>query len=557
MLRKLLSVALAMLLFPAVIMAQSGSVTGTVIDQSTGETLPGTNVVLQELQRGSATDTDGNYTIDNVPNGSYTLVATFVGYKKYQTTVQVSGATTVDISLKPDYFGLEEVVVTGVGQGTQTTKLGFSVGKIDEKQLQEVPATDPGNALRGKVAGVTVVQASGDPSAGPDIRLRGSTAISTAADQDPLIIVDGVITDGNLRDINMEDVKSIEVVKGAAAASMYGSLAGNGVIQIITKRNADKAGEPQFTIRSEYGFSDLTKEYPLATKHPYPTDNIQTDGSGHITQWPGFDTYDADSLFDNDYPVIYDNQDKVFKDKPFNTNYFSLANSGEKYNYKASFENMTQGGVLEPIDNYNRNTFRLNADYTPNDKFAAKFSSSYITVKSPRISEQGQGDNYFYSVLTAQPFMDLTQKNTDGTYSNKPTGYAIQSSNWQNPLYTAQNRERNFDRDRVIAGVTLEYNLTDYFSVHARQSLDKSYQLWKTYYPVGYQTPTPSANNNGSDYRRSIKNSTAVTELWGQFNREFGDFNVKATAKYLYENRDYEWFEAQGSDYIVKGIRDL
>ncbi len=556
MLRKLLSMALALLLLPAFVLAQ-GSITGTVSDAATGETLPGANVVVQELNRGAATDTEGRFVIDNVPNGTYTLTSSFVGYKKFETTVEVSGSeTTLNIELEPDYFGLEEVVVTGVGTGTQTTKLGFSVGKVGEKQLSQVTAADPANALRGKVSGVTIVQASGDPSAAPDIRLRGSTSIT--GDQSPLIIVDGVITSGSLRDINMEDVKSIEVVKGAAAASIYGSLAGNGVIQIITKRNADKVDEPQFTIRSEYGFSEIADKYPIATKHPFINDATLTSGGQYVDTWPGYENYDSDRRFDNDFPVLYDNVEALFTGKPFNTNNFSLANSGEDYNYMASFENFNQGGVLEPVEDYVRNTVRLNADYTPNDKLAVNFSASYINVDSPRFEEQGQGDNFFYSVLTAMPFMDLTEKNEDGEFSNDPTGYDIQGSNFQNPLYVAEQRDFQFNRDRIIAGAKLQYKLTDWLSANGRQSLDKSYRQNTTFYPKGYITPTPSASiNDGYESRTSIVSSAAITELWLDFQKEFDDYNVNAIVKYLYEDRNFERFSAEGSNYVVAGIRDI
>lgn len=555
---KLLTMLVCAILFSLDAFAQV-TVQGTVTDANTGELLPGVNVVIQELQTGSSTNIDGEYEIPNVPEGTYTLAVTYVGYQSYTNEIDVGNSTvTQNIELQQDIFGLEEIVVTGVGSGTETTKLGFSVSKVGEAELAEVPATDPGNALRAKIPGITVVQASGDPASSPDIRLRGSTSIS--GDQAPLIIVDGVITSGSLRDINMEDVESIEVVKGAAASSIYGSLAGNGVIQIITKRNAGKVDEPEITIRSEYGQSEIADDYPLATTHPYPNDYVLDETGQYIVEWPGFNNYDEDRRWDNEYPVLYDNVDALFTGQPYNTNYFSLANSSENVNYLVSFENMTQGGVLEPVDDYKRNTFRVNADFIPNDDFTASFSGSYINVETPDFEdeEQGQGDNYFYSVLTSEPFLDMTERSEDGSFSNNPTGYAVQSSNWQNPLYVAQNRNYSFDRDRIIAGLNLKYDLADWISVNARQSLDKSYLQREQYFPVGYQTPTPDATvNDGYEWRRATQNSTAVSEFWFEATQAYEDFNVRAIAKYLYENRSYEWFEAEGSEYVTQGIRDI
>lgn len=559
MYRKLLSIALLVLFTPVLVFAQ-GTITGVVTDVATGETLPGANVIIEELSRGAATNVDGEYQIDNVPAGTYTVVASFLGFKRSETTVEVgSGEVTVDFEMEPDYFGLEDVVVTGVGQGTQTTKLGFSVGKVDEESLSEVPAVDPANALRGKMSGVTVVQPSGDPSAAPDIRLRGSNSIS--GDQQPLIIVDGVITDGSLRDINMNDVKSIEVIKGAAGASIYGSLAGNGVIQVITKNNAETVGVPQVTIRSEYGFSQVATDFPIATKHPYSNDDVVLTSDGQaIDSWPSASSgsYDADRRFDNDFPVYYDNLDALFTNNPFTNTSIALANSAQEYNYRISFDNLVQGQVLEPLDDYKRNTVRFNADYIPNEKFTAKINASYIDVESPTVSEQGQGANYFYSVLVAEPVFDFTETGEDGGYTNEPRGYGAMGSNFQNPLYVASNRETQFQRDRVIAGVSMEYAFTDNLSLNGRQSLDKAFTTSNTYYPVGYETPSPSQTlNNGFDSRARTERTTAISELWLQYNQQFDDFNVGTVLKYLYEDRTYDQVSLSGYDFPVKGLRNI
>ncbi len=565
MLKKLLFLTIALIGTPVLVFAQ-GSITGVITDAATGETLPGANVIITELSMGVSTDVDGEYTLSNVPSGTYTLTVSFVSFKKAERSITVgNGELVVDVSLEPDYFGLEEVVVTGVGQGTQTTKLGFSVSKIDQQSLEEVPAVDPANALRGKVAGVTIVQASGDPSSAPDIRLRGSTSISGS--QDPLIIVDGVITNGNLRDINMNDVESIEVVKGAAAASLYGSLAGSGVIQIITKRNAGQVNQPEITIRSEMGFSEIANDYPVATKHPYDddftltNDGVNADANGRfILTWPSANngTYDADRRFDNDYPVFYDNIDAIFTNNPYQNHNFALANSSQNYNYRVSFDNFRQGGVLAPIQDYVRNTARFNADFIPNEDLTARVNVSFTDIESPTVSEQGQGSNYFYSVLTAEPVFNFEEKNANGEFTNAPIGYDALGSNFQNPLYVAEQRETNFERDRIIAGASFEYNLMDNLSFNGRQSFDRSYTNSETFYPKGYITPTANATlASGQDSRSRSERKTTISELWFQYNESFENFNLSSQLKYLYEDRTFESVSLSGNNYPVPGIRDL
>lgn len=556
MLKKILSLVACTLLFSAAAYAQ-GTVSGTVTDARTGETLPGVNVIINELQRGTATNLDGEYQIQNIPSGTYTLRATFIGYRQYTSEIEINtGEVTHNISIAQDVTGLDEVVVTGVGSGTQTKKLGFSVSKINESELSQVPASNVGSALYGKTSGVTIVSASGDPASAPSIRLRGSTSIN--GDQQPLIIVDGVITSGSLQDINMQDVESIEIVKGAAAASLYGSLAGNGVIQIITKRAGSDVGRPTVTFRTEYGVSEIAKDYPLATTHPWVNDATLTEDGNYIDTWPGYGTFDDDYTWDNKYPISYNNVDAIFTGKPYNSNYVRLGGTAEGFNYSASLENLSQGGVVESLDDYTRNTVRFNADYSQIENFNFSFSGSYVNAKYPYFSEQGQGSNYFYSALTAPPYVSLLEKNADGTYTNQPTGYGISSSNWQNPLYVAEQRQRSVDRDRWIVGITASYDVADWLSLHASQSLDGRYQLENDHTPMGYQTPTPSTFfNNGYEAVTNIKASTKITQFWAAFDQSFEDFNVNGVLKYLYEDRSYQRYFERGYNYSASGIRNI
>ncbi|MGM0459898.1 MAG: SusC/RagA family TonB-linked outer membrane protein [Bacteroidota bacterium] len=555
MLKKLLTV-ISILLFTFQLAYSQGSVTGTVTDARTGEPLPGVSVVISEIQRGAPTNFDGEYQIPDVPSGTYTLTVSYIGYTGFTSEIQVGNSELVqDIELEQDVLGLEEVVVTGVGSGTETTKLGFSVSKISESNLQEVPATNVGSALQAKVPGVTVVKASGDPSAAASIRLRGSTSIN--GDQSPLIIIDGVITDGSLSDINMQDVESIEVVKGAAGSSLYGSLAGNGVIQVITKRASKNIDRPSVTVRSEYGFSEIARKFPTTDKHPWVNDATLTDDGRFVDSWPGYGEFDDDRVFDNDYPVTYDNTEAIYTGQPYNTNYVNISNSSGNFNYFASFEDMTQSGVVKNLNDYERQSVRFNADYLYEDKFKLAFSGSYVNTEYPDIDEQGQGSNFFYSALSAPPAIDFTERNLDGTFTNDLTGYSL-GSNEQNPLYVAQNLQDDVNRERYIVGLNLSYELTDWLSLNARQSLDKRYQLETTSTPVGYQTPTPSQTlNNGFEGRTTIDQTTAITELWAASNFQVDDFNINLIGKYLYENREYEEYGFSGYDYSVSGIRSF
>ncbi|QOD62278.1 SusC/RagA family TonB-linked outer membrane protein [Polaribacter haliotis] len=542
--------------------AQEKTISGTVSDDS--GVLPGVSILIKGTNKGTETDFDGKYSI-KAKSGDR-LVYRYLGYKVVNKTV--GNSNVINVTLVQDANVLDEIVVTGVARGTSTKKLGFSLAKVSTKELQEVPAADPANALRGKVAGVRIVQPSGNPSSAPQIRLRGSTSISGS--QSPLIIVDGIITNGSLRDVAVEDIASMEVVKGAAAASLYGSLAANGVIQIITKKGK---GKLNVTLRSEYGFSALTSNYPVTNKHSYLNDPLgvrdgdwDNDPATPNTSNFGFDlssgnrVLDPDGLFDNNYlSTLYDNVDNLFESQDFTVNTLSLSGSEDIYNYYLSFQDMKQGGALEPVPPYKRQSIRANFGVKPSEKFEIKFTGSLTKTDGQSITEQGQGANYFYSALTVEPFINLTARDAQGNFQNSGIpGYDVQAGNFQNPLYVAQEQIRDFYRNRTLLGVDLLYDLTEDIQFSFSQSMDRTSIRGFSYNPKGFETPTPSATlNNGFIGESETKFQTNVTGLQGIYSKTFGDLNFAATVKYLFESRTYNALSASGFDIIASGVLNV
>ena len=585
---KILPVLVAFLVLPGLAMAQQGTVSGTVLDAQNGETLPGASVQIPAEGVGAATDANGEFSF-RVEAGDYELQASFVGYQEETRNITVtSGSTTqLRIQLQPSEEELQEVVVTGVATGTDTRKLGFDVSQVSGDELSEVPATDPANALRGKVAGAQIAQGSGAPGVSPSIQLRGATSIT--GNRSPLIIVDGVITSGGLSDISMQDVESIEVTKGAAASSLYGSLAGNGVIQIQTKKGAE-TGDLDVTVRSEVGASQVAGDYPTATRHPWTVEGMEVqlpDGTTEtisgsdaqqqieglpdgttILSWPGrsnesFDVTTRDDgsevrLFDNPFPSTFDNVENAVTSKLNTTNFVSVSGSQEEFNYKLSYENFRQDGVLDPVDSYTRNTFRFNGDYSPEGRLSVSANASYVTSGGPVIEEQGQDDNYFYGLLTADPFIDMTEKNDQGEFAFEPTGYDVQGSNFSNPFYVAQNRTWETDQERLFGGIGLDFVILDDWTLTARQSIDRTNRRTEFFYPKGFQTPDDDALlASGLDQRTDDQRQDLITELSTTYAGEFRDVTYTATAKYLYEQREVDDLFLEGAGFPASGIRSV
>ena len=219
--------------------AQDAVIRGRVINDR-GEALPVATAQLLELNVGVFTNSEGMYVLQipaaRVTGQTVTLRVRTIGHKPSARPIVLhAGEQTQDFTLATDVNLLEAVVVTGVQQATEAARVPFAVSRIDLSQMP-VPAANPLTQLQGKVPGAEIVSNSGRPGAQPAVLLRGPTSINgQGRGQDPLYIVDGVIINGGLPDINPEDVDNVEVVKGAAAASLYGSRAGNGVINITTK----------------------------------------------------------------------------------------------------------------------------------------------------------------------------------------------------------------------------------------------------------------------------------------------------------------------------------
>ncbi len=228
--RRLSLAAVLLLAIATVVQAQERAVTGKVTDEN-GSGMPGVNVLLKGTGTGTATDVDGNFRI-NVPGDDAVLVVTFVGYA---TSENVVGArTVVNVQLNPDVQTLQELVVTGYVAEKKADIIG-SVAVVDSKELLSTPAANITTQLQGRAAGV-VVSSSGEPGAAARVRIRG---FSSFGNNDPLYVIDGVPTEDPTK-LNPQDIESMQILKDATSASIYGSRAANGVIIITTKRGKSR-----------------------------------------------------------------------------------------------------------------------------------------------------------------------------------------------------------------------------------------------------------------------------------------------------------------------------
>ena len=250
--------------------ARQGTIIGVVTESTSSRPLSGAQVHIPNLNMGVLTNSEGRFLLQGVPAGVHSLETQVIGYaSETQSVTVVSGETvTVNFALAQRALAIGGIVVTGVAAETPRTQLGFTVERLDFSREMAVVPSSPEALLQGRIAGASIVRGSGQPGEEADIVLRGATSIS--GDQRPLVIVDGIITSGTLADINPRDIADIEVVKGAAAASLYGSRAQAGVINITTLRGANlQEDQTRFVFRSQYTSNSLERYPERTTHHPY------------------------------------------------------------------------------------------------------------------------------------------------------------------------------------------------------------------------------------------------------------------------------------------------
>ena len=283
-----LTLTLGLMLLPAVSRAQNATVTGRVIDRATSRPLSDVQVFVAGTPRGSRTAEDGRYQIIGVPSGPIQIRVIRIGYEAQSRTISVAaGATqTVDFSLGATATTLDQVMVTATGTSERRRESGVSTAKIDSSKVNMAAVQNFSDVLSSRAPGVVVQQAGGTTGGSSRIRIRGSNSINLS--NDPMLMIDGVRVNNNpnstaigvggqtpsrYNDIDPEDIESVEVIKGPAAAALYGTAASNGVIQVTTKRG--KAGRPRWSVSSEYGTVRQQNVYP----HNYRQIGTNTSGT--------------------------------------------------------------------------------------------------------------------------------------------------------------------------------------------------------------------------------------------------------------------------------------
>jgi TonB-linked SusC/RagA family outer membrane protein len=500
MLKRLLSTLLLCVLFVPAAVAQTGTVAGTVIEAESGEPLPGVNVVLQELDRGAATNTEGGYRISGIPVGTYTLRVSFVGFQPYETeiTIEADEVVTLEpIELEEGAVGLDEVVVTGYGTEQTVGDLTGSVANLDSEGIQDVPVQSTEGLLQGRVAGVQVSATSGNPGSGFSIDIRGQGSIN--AGNRPLYVVDGVqmsfdqnfyLTDRSpLNAIQPSDIESIQVLKDAAAAAIYGAQAANGVVLIETK--SGRAGQTRVSVDFEGGVRFQSERWDLMDREEWL--QFQIDAFGESTTRNGILTafgYDADTEFSELRDFQW--QDWLFDPGPHRRVGFSASGGDQNTNYFLSGSwSKTGGALVANAVNYEQYSVRANLGQQFTPKLDTDLKLSLSNQQNNGVCQDGFFINCpFYQAIGEEPPISHPYLE-DGQYNPN-----TEQSPTTNPAVTLNEESRTLTVTQFVGNLSPSYQITPWLTAEASAGLD-----WQIAKENDYGTPTVAPANGGELFR--------------------------------------------------------
>ncbi|SEA77295.1 TonB-dependent receptor [Pedobacter hartonius] len=502
------------------------NITGMVTDDK-GVPIPGVSVKLKGTTIAVLTSTAGKFSI-SVPSGG-TLVFSSIGYISHEVTV--SSQTPLTIRLAEDNKALDEVVVVGYGTAKRKDLTG-SVGSIDSKEIKDLAVTRVEQALSGRVAGVQVKLADGQPGSSPQIRVRGIGSISAGGD--PLYVVDGFPTD-NIQTLNPNDIESLDVLKDASATAIYGSRGSNGVVIINTKRGL--SGKARISFDTYYGTQSITRrpEFLTASQQAnYYYNSIRNrnlDLGNNITGDPatwgvrvpqtvldvmsGKNTYNTDAL------------DAVLRTAPQQSYNIAVAGGSEKIKYALSGEYFDQDGIIIN-SNFKRYSLRANIDAQLTDRLSVKVNLNPSYTKNNNVIASGAGAGVSTSIIgsatSAQPYYPLT--NPDGSYFIYRSIDA--STDLYNPLALAREKKDDLTTDRFLGNVIAEYKILDGLKFNVllgATTINLKGASFTPNLPVFFNTPA-----TGTDYASSEHNWLA--EYTANYNKTFGKHNFAVLAGY-------------------------
>ncbi|HEX8943610.1 MAG TPA: TonB-dependent receptor plug domain-containing protein, partial [Gemmatimonadaceae bacterium] len=575
------------------LLAQAATITGRVLSEQ-GNTLEVANVYITELNVSVGVNAQGRYTItipaERVRSQAIVLKARAIGYVSASTPMTLTpGAHSHDFTLTRDINRLQEVVVTGMSAGTEQKKTAYTVTALTAQDMP-IPAASALTALEGKVPGAQIVTPNGRPGTQASIVLRGPKSIDGAIGQGPLIMVDGIILNGSMSEINPEDIESVEVVKGAAASSLYGSRAGNGVISITTRSAKNQSPGIRLNTRSELGWQDIAKEYPYARRTMMMMDEknqrfcvvvsgqpdctrtvdlaaeafrVNDQGGDYaLTPYPLKRDFgignsatkpELRGLFQiNQFPVNYDPIAQAKLPGVINTNTLDASGKFGNTGFFSSFSNLNQLGAVRFEQGYRRQSARVNVSQSTGDMFDTQIQTYYA-----RTANFPDNENWF-NISRQHPSVNLLARDSKNRLFIRSDVTNEGGQNY-NPVIDNVQVNGRTDNDRFLGSVTERFTPAAWIDFSATGNMDRQRVSNTTLQDRGYRTTALDiGNNTGNISDSSSASSSYNVGLDATLRHDFGtSLRTRYQTRYTYEQQDGWGVFATGSTLTLPGLVSL
>ncbi len=467
-------------------------VRGKITTLPGGEPAIGATVIIKGTPVGVVTDLDGLYSI-TVPDDQSILIVMYTGYTDQE--VEAGTRTTIDVALKESITQLNEVVVTGYGV-QKRSEISGSVSTIKADEISERPILRVEQALAGRTAGVQIAPVSGSPGSALTVRVRG---VGTINNSDPLYIVDGVPVEG-LDYLNPNDIETINVLKDAASAAIYGARGANGVILITTKSGA-RNQEGQISYDMYYGIQRPARLLDLLNAREYATLQNEAYIAAGKTPLPEFANPDA-------LGQGTDWQEAIFTHAPISSHQLTLTGGKEHSSYALSGNYFTQDGIVGgPKANFQRVTIRLNGNHDLKKWLTLGNNIGFTWFERDALLENTQYNSPIIRALNMDPVTPI--RKADGTYAY--SNYA--DTDIANPVNAIEQTYNRWRSNRIVGSVYAEINFSKRFSFRSTFSMDQTFSLQRIFYPKFDLSSVPEISEAPAA-EKSLVNSVVV----GNFN---------------------------------------
>ena len=584
--------------FTSFVFAQS-TIEGTVSDGS-GNPLVGANVIVEGTSLGAATDVDGVYMI-NVPEGNFRVVviASYIGYKSSSSSVDVpvGGSVNLSFSLAIDPIGLKGVSVTALGFTANRDEQGSSSVSVAAADMNRSGESLMANSLAAKASNVIVNAQAGDPGASTSIRIRGANTISGASQ--PLIVIDGMpinnstvygggnnisggrsagtVQQSRINDLNANDIESVEVLKGASAAALWGSRAANGVVMIKTKDG--DAGRVKMNYKRTMSYDEIHERIPMQnefgqgrngswTTHAESwgdrisdraggADEVEASGQHFVSEDGTFTQYEIITKNSKD-TYVDENWNLAFQTGQYTQDDFQVTGGDASKTFLFSYSRLRQDGIIRNSF-YDRDNFRLNTKFRLSDKISMESKASYTYTNSNRTQQSSNVTGLMLGLLRTAPDFDITHYkgtyvNSSGVeYGGRQRAYRRymggSSSNpiYNNPLWTIYEQKAGTKVDRFMMTNEMTVMPDDKTSFVIRAGIDAWGDDRSWFFPIG----SSGSRNAGVFAEDALTNREVNYDFIARRNVDLGGMSLNITAGYNWWDRAYNRTSFNISSFLV------